>query len=352
VKITITTKVTKRTVAPEDPCAHLSLSFGGRPGLPGSDVIRPRQFVLWLLMAACLTLAAAVVVQALRTQQPLVAWLGAALLILMLPVIDRYRETLEIDKDGLAFRAFGVATRIAFADITGYGIWKARLSRSGTWRWLAIIGRDGSRIDVSVTLCPRQDTLHLLDVLRQRAPNAAQIVPDPRRGGGVRMALLVLLGAVLMAISALVLAVLLDQTLDAERLFSETAAMGIIGGLTLGAGAGRSILPKSPVAFLTGASLVLLLAVPAGALMFNLVAVRPHPHTERMTVLSRRSSVDRHGVTSYEVDVDIDGVHKRLSPSRKRWDYLQKQDSFEICVGDGALGFPVILSFRKACNGS
>jgi hypothetical protein len=73
--------------------------------------------------------------------------------------------------------------------------------------------------------------------------------------------------------------------------------------------------------------------------------------TTRLTVLDRHAYADREGRIAYRTELELDGVHRRLSPPRDVARLLDKGRSFDACVRDGALGYVVILGFTRACGG-
>src|SRR5205807_2528623 len=113
--------------------------------------------VMIALLVACAAILGLIVVGAFRTQQPVVGWIGIGLALLLLPVVDFYRATVWIESDGLVATRFGVRTRIAYADVSSFGFRTSWAPRSGEWSWLTVLGRNGERIDVSVTTCSPGD---------------------------------------------------------------------------------------------------------------------------------------------------------------------------------------------------
>jgi hypothetical protein len=314
-----------------------------------AHTVRPRQTILAALLLAYGSLLALIVVGALRTGEDEIAWLGVALALLFLPVIDFYRQCVTIERDGLTRRSLLSMRRIAYADVFGYGVRRTWAYQSGEWRWLTILARDRSRIDVPVSVAARGDVDHLLEVLRWRAPQARQIVPPPLRLP--RKALVVpLFGIASISVALMMLGVALPRTLGGQRLFHEAAALGVVAGLALGTLAARSILREAPVIVIVTTSLAMMVVVPAAALFANMV-IRAPLRTAGMTVIKRVTSSNRSGGLLYRADLVIDGVRARIQPSRELWNRLGEGRTFAACVRDGVLGYTVVASYDEACIG-
>lgn len=312
------------------------------------DIIRPRQSILVVMVVAYYALIALVVVGALRARQPVAAWVGVAFGVLFLPAIDLYRTALVLGAEALTQRSFTSTRRIAWADVIGYGEWKAWTYRSGVWHWVGILGRDGTRIDVPITISRRADIDYLLAELQRRAPQAPRIVPEPVRSG-VRVYLTLALGLVIIAASLILLGAAFEHTLDAEGLFDISAAAGIVVGLVLGVAFGQRALPRSPATFATMSALVMLVVSPLVATYWN--AFHPSAwHTAHVTVLERQTRIDRKGRESRIVALDIDGVRKDLSPSRALFDRLGTGTTYSGCIATGGLGYPVIADYTRPCR--
>ena len=313
-----------------------------------SDIIRPRQSILIVMLVAYYALIALVVVGALRAQQPIAAWVGIALGVMFLPVIEIYRTALLIGDDALTLRSFLSTRRIAYADIAGYGDWKVWTYRSGMWHWIGIMAQDGRRIDAPISIWHRDDVEHLLGVLRRRAPQAIQISPDPVRSGiGVYAALII--GTLIILATLLLLGPAFERTLHAETLFDLSATAGIALGLGLGIAFGQHALRRSPATFATMSALVMMVLVPVVTMYGN--ALYPIAwHTARVDVLKHETRTGHGGAVLYLVDLDIGGVRKQLSPSAALWERLGAAPGYSACVAEGALGFQVVADYTQPCR--
>ena len=60
-------------------------------------------------------------------------------------------------------------------------------------------------------------------------------------------------------------------------------------------------------------------------------------HTSETRVISSRSDAEGNGRETYVVDLEIDGVAKRLTPDRSVWDRLPAGATFPACVRGGGL---------------
>ncbi|HEX6792522.1 MAG TPA: hypothetical protein VF304_01615 [Casimicrobiaceae bacterium] len=118
--------------------------------LVAAEVMRPRQAILVIMLLAYGAVVALVVAGALRSGEVLVAWVGVAFAVVFLPVVEFYRRAIAIDPGGLVSLSFRSARRIAFDDVVAYGIRRGYVYKSGTWSWLCVFGRDGTRIDVAL----------------------------------------------------------------------------------------------------------------------------------------------------------------------------------------------------------
>jgi hypothetical protein len=313
------------------------------------ELIRPRQSVLALLLLAYGGLVALVVVGASRSDQPLVAWVGVAFAVVFLPVVAFYRRGVAIEGDALVAVAFRDVRRIAFADIAGYGIRRGYVYKSGVWSWLVVVARDGTRIDIALDVLARRDVARILDALRERAPRARTIeAARPRMCA--RFYAVVIAGALLIALALVAVGVVLPRTLGGSTLFSQAAACGLVAGLVFGAAAARSLVPETPIVVVVMGALAAMVVVPAVALFANMALPAPL-RTTRLTVLDRHAYADREGRIAYRTELELDGVHRRLSPPRDVARLLEKGRSFDACVRDGALGYVVILGFTRACGG-
>ena len=310
-------------------------------------VIRPRQGVLAALLRAYGALVVLIVVGALRTGQGEYAWLGAAFALLFLPVVDFYRQRVTLGSDAVAWRSLFTTRQIRYADIAAWGMRQGWVYQSGMWRWLSIIGRDGTRIDVPTSVTPPDQVASLVETLRTRASHARETVPSPphtRWSVGVAVSV----GIAVIALAMLLSASALPATLDGRRLFHEAAAIGIVAGLALGIALARSLLDAMPVVAVVTVALAVMALAPAAALLGNTMARGP-VRTTRMTVLDRQSFSDRDGKAFYRADVEIDGVRKRLWLSAQQWTRLGERTDFPACVSDGALGFVVVRSYTAEC---
>jgi hypothetical protein len=313
--------------------------------------VRPRASILMAILLGCAGLLGLVVVGAWRAQEPIAAWIGIGLALLLLPVVDFYRRTVWIEPDGLVATRFGVRTRIAYQDVEAFGYRTSWAARSGQWSWLTVLGLGGERIDVSVTTCGAEDVDRLVEVLELRAPRARRVRPaGPGRTPG--LALVTTAAGLLVALSLLVLGIALSRTLGGERLFGDAALVGTLLGLGLGALLGRRVVPTLPVAAVTAAALALMTAVPAGALLLNARTGALPPHDVPVEVLVRRSSRDKAGTVARDVDLDVGGTRERLRPDSALFDSLSTADRFSACVRPGGLGFPVLASLTRPCERS
>lgn len=319
-----------------------------KPPRVAAGVMRPRQAILIMMLLAYGAVVALVVVGALRSGEVLVAWLGVAFAVVFLPVVEFYRRAIAIEPGGLVSLSFGSVRRIAFDDVVAWGIRRGYVYKSGTWSWLCVFGRDGTRIDIAIDVFARADVTRIVEVLRERAPRAGQI--DPARDRvGARLYIVLGSGVVLIALGLAVLGITLPRTLEGPRLFSEAAALGLIAGLVLGTVTAPLIAPKAPIAVVVVAMLAAMVLVPAAALFANM-AMRAPLRTTGLTVLERKAYADDHGRVAYRVDVDIDRMRHRLSPTENVGRRLEQGKTFDICVRDGVLGHTVILSYTNACG--
>jgi hypothetical protein len=309
--------------------------------------LRPRQSILAALLLAYSGLVALVVVGALRSDEPLVAWVGVAFAIVFLPVMDFYRRAIVIEPDALVAFAFRDVRRIRFPDIAAYGVRRGYVYKSGTWTWLVVVGRDGTRIDIALDVYARRDVARMFDVLRERAPLARSIEPERARIG-VRLYAVVLAGTLLIALGLVVAGVVLPRTLEGESLFSRAATLGLVAGMTFGALAARPLLPKLPIVVVVTSTIAAMVVVPAAALFANMT-MRAPVRTTRLTVVDHHT-YSENGRISYAVDLDVDGVRHRISPPRAIGSVLEPTRSFDACVRDGKLGYSAILSFTTGCG--
>ena len=312
------------------------------------EIMRPRQAILVVMLLAYGAVVALVVAGALRSGEVLVAWLGVAFAVVFLPVVEFYRRAVAIESGALVSLAFRSVRRIAFDDVVAWGIRRGYVYKSGTWSWLCIFGRDGTRIDIATDVYARQDVTRLVEILRERAPRAGQIDP-PRERIGVRLYVVLGVGIALVALGLAVLGITLPRTLEGPRLFSEAAALGLIAAAVLGGATAPLIVPRAPIAVVVVAMIVAMVLVPAGALVANM-ALRAPLRTTGLTVVERKAYADDRGRVVYRVDVDIDRVRHRLSPAENVGRRLEQGKTFDICVRDGVLGYTVILSYAKACR--
>jgi hypothetical protein len=317
-----------------------------RSSYPDAFVIRPARLLTTLLLMLIAGMALLIVAGAFRTGQPLVAWFGVAMLIGAVPLGDWYFRSIAISALDIAVVQALRTTAIRFDAIQSYGLRGSWSYRSGQWTYLTILGPHRRRIDLPISLFVRADVSRLLSILEERAGPPAPRMPRPPIDWLAGAAIFGALATV--GMSMLVTSILLPPTVSGERLFSEGAAAGAVIGFLLGAALGRAI-RRVPLAVAALASVMLLAAFGSGALAVNATAAPAPGRTVPVTVNSRHSFVDR-GRTVYVVDLDVAGARKRLQPNEAGWQRLNEARSFDGCVRDGRLGFPIIVQLTHACR--